>query len=162
MNRNEALEIVKKARKNGETANLSWANLTWAYLSGANLSGADLRGADLSGADLSGAYLSGAYLSGADLSRADLSGANLSGANLTWAYLSGAAGNFMTFYVPGGHHAIAAGGYISIGCERHTYQEWLENGVEIGKANHYPDDLIQVYMTWIKLAVDTLTKLEAK
>lgn len=112
---------------------------------------ANLIGANLSGANLRGAYLRGAYLTGADLTGADLRGADLTGAD----------GQFCTGYF-GKHHAIAAGGYISIGCERHTYQEWLDNGEQIGKANGYSDDEIDDYMSWIKLAIRCLTRNEAQ
>lgn len=97
----------------------------------------------------------------ADLTGANLRGANLTGANLLYANLSGANGQFCTGYF-GKHHAIAAGGYISIGCQRHTYQEWLDNGEQIGKANGYSDDEIDDYMSWIKLAIRCLTRNEAQ
>lgn len=98
----------------------------------ADLSGANLRWADLSGADLRFAYLSGADLRG--------------------AYLSGASGTFSSY--GGRHNGIAVGGYISIGCERHTYQEWLDHGVEIVKQNEYTDAEIKHYMDWIVSAIE--------
>ena len=122
------------------------ANLRGADLRGADLSGADLRGANLSGADLRGANLRRAYLSGADLRRADLRGAK---------------GNFVIGYF-GKHHAIAAGGYISIGCERHTYQEWLDNGIQIGKDNGYTDAEASDYMDWIRIAIRALKHMNGK
>ena len=112
---------------------------------------ADLRDADLREADFSRADLRGANLRDADLRRADLSGADLSGAD----------GNFVAGYY-GKHHATAAGGYICIGCERKTYQEWLDNGVQIGKDNEYTDDEIADYMDWIKLAIRALERMERK
>jgi hypothetical protein len=127
----------------------------WTFLinlSEANLSGADLRGANLSGADLRGADLRGANLRAANLSGANLSGADLRGANLSGANLSGADGDFTIGYF-GQHHAIAAGGYIFIGCEQYTYDEWLEGYEAIGRANDYSDDEIADYGVWIKLAV---------
>ncbi len=93
---------------------------------------ANLRGADLSGADLREADLRGANLGGADLGRAK-------GKNFCLGYF-------------GRHHAIAAGGYISIGCERHTYQEWLDNYQEIGKKYNYSDEEIEIYGQWIEMA----------
>jgi hypothetical protein len=125
-----------------------------ADLSGADLRGTDMRDADLSGADLRGADLRRADLSGADLRRANLRGANLSGANLSDAEGQYAAASF------GKHQAIAAGGYISIGCERHTYQEWLDNYQQIGKANGYTEAEIARYGAWIKLATDWLIEAE--
>ena len=86
----------------------------------ANLSGADLSGADLSGADLSGAYLSGANLSGADLSGANLSGANLSGADLSGESLFSAP-LFVSTQI---WQVTITHGYMSIGCQRHTHDEW--------------------------------------
>ena len=128
------------------------ANLRGADLRGADLRGADLRGANLSGANLSGADLRGADLRGADLRWADLRGADLREANLREADLSEASGGFTTGYF-GRHHAVAAGGYISIGCERHTYDEWLANAEAIGQENRYTADEIADYVAWIKLAV---------
>jgi uncharacterized protein YjbI with pentapeptide repeats len=170
MNRTDVEQIVHAAREKGEQPDLRDADLRGADLSDADLSGVDLRGAYLSYADLSGAYLlladlrgadlsdadlSGADLSGADLSYADLSGADLRGADLSRADLSRASGNFATGFF-GKHHAIAAGGYIFIGCERHTYAEWLERGQEIGRASGYDDAETVRYMAWIKLAVEWL------
>ena len=147
-------------------SNLSVANLRGADLGGADLGGADLGGAnlswaDLSGADLRGADLGWANLSWADLSGADLRGADLGGANLRGADLRGAKGNFVICYF-GNYHAIAAGGYISIGCERHTYQEWLDNGEQIGKDNFYTDDEIADYMDWIRIAIRALERMNRK
>jgi len=150
MNQKDVERIISEARAKREIPDLRGANLRGANLRGADLSWADLRGANLSQADLSWAALRGA-----DLRGADLRGAYLSDADLIGADLSGAIGNFATGYL-GGHHAIAAGGYISIGCERHTYAEWVANGVEIGEDNGYTDAEIARYMAWIKLAVDWL------
>ena len=90
-----------------------------------------------------------------------LGGADLRGADLRWAYLGGAKGNFVIGYF-GNHHAIAAGGYISIGCERHTYQEWLDNGEQIGKDNFYIDDEIADYMDWIRIAIRALERMNGE
>jgi hypothetical protein len=115
---------------------------------------ADLSGADLSEADLSEADLSGADLSGADLRWAYLRWANLSGADLSDAEIIAAVGQF------GLHQAIAAGGYISIGCERHDYQHWLDHYEEIGRGYGYTEAEIARYGAWIKLVVDWLTEAE--
>ena len=90
-------------------------------------------------ADLRDAYLRDADLRGADLRRANLH------------YLIGNLGK---------HIALAVGGYISIGCEYHTYENWLEHAEEIGKANNYTADEIARYVAWIKLAVELLKPLE--
>ena len=103
--------------------------------------------------------LSLANLSEANLSGADLSGADLRGANLRLANLSGADGDFTIGYF-GQHHAIAAGGYIFIGCEQYTYDEWLEGYEAIGRANDYSDDEIADYGVWIKLAVARQRRIE--
>ncbi len=118
-------------------------------LSGANLRGANLRDANLRDADLRDADLRWANLSGADLRGADLRGANLRGAR----------GPFTTGYF-GGHDAVAAGGYVSIGCERHTYGEWLANYKAVGAANGYSADMIADYGAWIALAVARQRRIE--
>lgn len=105
-----------------------------------NLNRADLRGANLCGVDLRGV----------DLSDADLSGATLSGATGPFT-----AGSF------GRHTAIAAGGYISIGCERHTYDEWLSQYEGIGRENGYSREEIADYGAWIKQAVARQRRIEA-
>ena len=104
---------------------------------------------NLSRADLSRAHLFGANLSGADLSRANLSRANLSEA--VGPFTSGSFGR---------HHAVAAGGFISVGCERHTYEEWLDRYEEIGRANDYTSDEIADYGAWIRLAVARQRRIE--
>jgi len=54
MNNDELTEILKKARLNGQQADLRGADLSWADLRWADLNGADLRRADLLEADLRG------------------------------------------------------------------------------------------------------------
>jgi hypothetical protein len=115
---------------------------------------ADLSRADLRGTDMRDADLSGADLRGADLRRADLSGADLRRADMRDAEGQYALASF------GKHQAIAAGGYISIGCERHTYQEWLDNYQQIGVANRYTEAEIARYGAWIKIAVEWLSEAE--
>ena len=81
--------------------------------------------------------------------------------NLTGADLRGAVGSF-TLGCFGRHHAIAAGGYISIGCERHTYDYWLRNAKEIGQAHEYTAEEIADYAAWIQLAVARQRRIEAE
>lgn len=95
----------------------------------------------------------------ANLRGANLSEANLSEADLRGADLSGATGNFVTFSV-GRHEAVFAGGYGCIGCERHEYQVWLDNGHEIGENNNYSGEEITRYMAMIKIAVEWLRSVE--
>ena len=96
----------------------------------------------------------GINLREANLTGADLTGADLTGANLTGAYGPFTAGSF------GRHHAVAAGGHISIGCQRHTYAEWLEHYEKIGRANGYSNDEIADYGAWIRLAVARQRRIE--
>ncbi len=140
-------------------ADLSVADLRWADLSHADLRGAGLRWADLSHADLRWADLSVADLRWADLSHADLRWADLSHADLSHADLRGADGPF-TLGAFGRHGGIAVGGYITIGCERHTYDEWLERYEEIGKKHNYTNDEIADYGAWIQLAVARQQRIE--
>ena len=123
----------KEGSVDGVRAILRWANLHGTDLHAADLYGADLRYTNFSAADLSDASLRNASLTGADLSDANL---------------RGATGPFSTFF-GGRHHAVAAGGYASIACERHTIAEWRERGQEIGRANNYSDAEIERYMAWI-------------
>ncbi len=116
---------------------------------------------DLRMTDLSGADLSEADLSRADLSEADLSEANLRGADLRRANLSDAIGPF-TIGSFGRHMAIAAGGYISIGCKRLTYDKWLEQYEGIGRRNGYTDEEIADYGAWIQLAVARQRRIEGE
>ncbi len=111
--------------------------------------------------DLSGANLSGADLSWANLGGADLCWAGLGGADLSGAVLSRADGPFTTGYF-GRHHAIAAGGYIAIGCERHSYTEWLEQAEKIGRRYEYSAAEISDYVAWIRLAVARQQLVEAE
>ena len=120
-------------------AGIAAAGLPTQWLPAINLSRADLRGADLSRADLRGA----------DLSEADLSGANLSGA--VGPFAVGAFGR---------HTAIAAEGYIVIGCERHDYDWWLANYEACGQRNGYTPEEIADYGAWIQLAVARQRRIE--
>ena len=147
-------EYAAERHENDEQIDLSGADLREAGLIGANLRGANLRWADLRGADLREAGLIWANLRGANLR-----GANLRGANLRGADLSGADGPF-TLGAFGRHEGIAVGGYIAIGCERHTYDEWLERYEEIGKRHNYTTDEIADYGAWIHLAVTRQRRIE--
>ena len=109
---------------------------------------ADLSGANLSGADLSGANLFEANLSEADLSEANLFGAGLSGANLSKANLFGAK---IVVFQFSKHFAFYHEGFIQIGCEYHSLDEWLKDYKKIGKDNKYTDLEIEAYGDWIKL-----------
>lgn len=145
---------------------LTGANLTGAVLTGANLYGAVLRYANLTGAvlrsaDLRSANLTGANLRSADLRSADLRSADLTGANLSYAKLTDASGSHFVIFQFGKHCAVFAGGYGSIGCERHTYQEWLDNYQTIGKDNGYTDDECIRYGKLIAMAVEYLLEVES-
>ena len=98
--------------------------------------------------------LSGVNLRWADLIEANLRGADLRGADMRWADGPFTLGAF------GRHGGIAVGGYITIGCERHTYDEWLERYEEIGKRHNYTTDEIADYGAWIHLAVTRQRRIE--
>lgn len=115
----------------------------------------DLRSANLRGANLREANLDGANLSGANLRETNLRETNLDGANL-----SGAVGPFTTGSF-GSHTGVAAGGYIVIGCQRHTYDWWLAEYESIGRKNEYSDDEIADYGAWIRLAVARQRRIES-
>ena len=115
--------------------------------------------AALSRADLSRAVLSRAVLSGANLREANLNWADLSEADLSGANLSGAVGPFAVGAF-GRHTAIAAGGYIVIGCERHDYDWWLANYEACGQRNGYTPEEIADYGAWIQLAVARQRRIE--
>jgi hypothetical protein len=116
-------------------------------------------GIDLSGANLTVADLTRANLTGANLTGANLGGADLTGANLGRADLTGAEGPFTHGYF-GRHHAVAAGGFISIGCERHDYEWWLNNYQKCGSRHGYTADEIADYGAWIELAVARQRRIE--
>lgn len=84
---------------------------------------------------------------------------DLSGADLSWADLSGADGPFTVGFF-GRYFGIAAGGYIAIGYERHSYEAWLANYEEIGHKHEYTADEIADYGAWIKLAVARQRRIE--
>jgi len=140
MDREEVIEIIRKAREEGEIPDLH---------------GADLYAVDLSGVDLRKSNLTRANLSCCVLYGAELSDAKLDGIDLRWSDLRGATGSFSIFGA-GKHTAIAAGGYISIGCERHTYKHWLKHYIKIGEVNGYTEAEIERYGKWIKDAVKWL------
>ncbi len=159
MNRKKNKQVLDQCNENPVGADLAGADLAGADLVGADLAWANLSWANLTGADLAGANLAGANLAGANLGKADLTGANLTGANLTEADLTEAIGTFATGSF-GKHHAVAAGGYISIGCHRFTYAHWLENFQAMGKEAEYTDAEIGRYGAWIKMVVEWLAENE--
>jgi hypothetical protein len=123
---------------NFSDANLIGANLIDANLIGANLSGAYLRGANLSDANLRDANFSDANLIGANFSDANLIGANLIGANLRGEILAIAPITICGIY----WNVLITESYLTIGCQRHTHEEWKafddENIAEMhSKANEF-------------------------
>ena len=77
------------------------------------------------------------------------------GADFRGADLRGAVGKFAVGKF-GRHQGVAVGGYISIGCERHTFDHWLKNFEKIGESNDYSEQEIAMYGQWIKMAVEWL------
>lgn len=166
-------------------SSLIGVTLTRAKLNGASLRSVKLRGAllidaemayvkmdkcDARGADFTGAFLGGADLSVGRFSRSKMRNANLVDANLSYSafrradltnakligtVLVGASGPFCIGKFLR-HDAVAVGGYITIGCERHTYDEWLSGYEEIGKANRYTDRQIRAYGKWIVMVTEIL------
>lgn len=150
------LYAVKLCKVNLSNANIRLSNLSGGYLMNSVFDGADMSVTRLCNANLRGSSFKGVSFRWADFSRADLRYADLTNADFTHACLNGAVGPFVTGYFQGGHNAIAAGGYISIGCERHNYKHWRMFGGQIGRKNGYSSDLIDVYSSWIDLAIKTL------
>ena len=153
------LREVNLSRADLAGADLREANLAGVNLTEANLTEANLTEANLTWADLTGADLTWADLTRANLTRANLTGATLTGADLTGANLTEAEGPFTHGYF-GRHHAVAAGGYISIGCERHAYEWWLNNHQKCGSRHWYTADEIADYGAWIELAVARQRRIE--
>jgi uncharacterized protein YjbI with pentapeptide repeats len=130
-------------------ANLSEANLSGANLSEANLSGAYLHGANLSNANLSEANLYKANLNGASLHGANLHGANLSYANLSKADLANIIGKNILVFKYKMHPAYYVDGYIHIGCEYRSVEDWVENYEKVGLDNDYTKNEISRYGDFI-------------
>ena len=108
--------------REGEKADLSGYNLTKA-----DLRGTDLRNTDLIETNLEYTNLSEVNLEGADLFGADLREANLEGANLIGANFFNTVGNgkeIITLVLPM-HIVNMTKHSIQIGCENHTYEEWI-------------------------------------
>lgn len=119
---------------------------------------ASLIKANLMHASLEKANLTCANLSYSDLRFADLDGANLTDAVLTGVDLYGATGPF-AFASFGKHTAVAAGGWISIGCQRYSYDQWLADGYSIGSRHFYSQEQMDIYMKWVRMAIDWLEPL---
>ena len=169
-------ELVETAVRNGvnlrganlicadlREANLREANLRKVDLRGANLRGASLSCADFREADLRGANLRETNLREADLRGADLRGANLREANFQWvdlrrADLSGTdlPHPIYQFYL-GRHHAVAQPTELRIGCEVHSWEHWLSNYAEIGRAANMSEADIELYGEVIKLFYRLIT-----
>jgi hypothetical protein len=163
----EVLELHAKyllGDPEGVRANLKGAKLWSADLEGADLRGADLSGANLRDANLGVADLYGANLAGANLLGADLEGANLRGANLTGANLLGVILHETKLDVPiytfslGRHSAVATKDYLQIGCERHDWNTWTEDGFieKLGRKESYSTEDINIYRTQIQITYSHL------
>lgn len=108
----------------GKRANLRNADLSFRTLDSADLRSADLRSADLTRSNLRNADLCYANLSYADFSDADLRRIKV-----------------QTFFVLRNKiHKSSIG--LRIGCEKHSYDHWLKNYLEIGKKAKRSDEEI--------------------
>ena len=143
MKTDELKEILSKHQQwlAGEEGGVR-ADLYWADLRGADLRWADLREADLRWADLSGADLHWADLRGADLREADLRG----------AYLRETC---VVSFRAGQHQAVGCSEYLSIGCERHTWEHWAEHYQIIGAKAGYSPAEIKLYGAFIQAYMET-------
>jgi hypothetical protein len=138
------------------------SDLALVNLSNCNLERADFTGSDLVYANFDNVFaevasftnsnVAGASFRNAKLAYADFTGANLARVDFTNADLRNVIGNICTFCF-GRHFAVAAGGYISIGCEKHSYQVWLSNYQYIGQKHGYTEDEIYLYGHWIETAI---------
>lgn len=139
----------------GAHADLRGVNLRGVNLRGVNLSDANLRGANLSYANITGVNLSYADLTGVNFSYANLSGVNLSGANLI-----GAIGNgkeVRTLQTPI-YIVTCYKNIIQIGCERHTFQEWL--GFDDKTISDMEDGALEFWGEWKTLILDFSSKIK--
>ena len=76
------------------------------------------------------------------------------------ANLRGADLPHVVIFQAGKHQGLFCGGYGKIGCEKHTYKDWLDNGRQIGKKHDYSDAEIEAYMAMIEAAVKYLATVE--
>ena len=69
------------------------------------------------------------------------------------ALVSGDGWETSPLYIRGSKYSLTncKHGYIKIGCETHTIDEWLANGVEIGKKNGFNDAEIAEYTAYVEL-----------
>ena len=123
---------------------------------------ADLRDADLRGADLTDAYLRDADLRDADLSGADLTDADLTDADLRGSDLRDAKNVGLPIISISGtaHSFYYHDGIIRVGCEKHTFQHWIENYRFIGKNNDYAPEQIKEYFGYIKMCKKYIKELK--
>ena len=58
-------------------------------------------------------------------------------------------------YIQGTRHSLTNCAYktIKIGCEKHSFDHWMYNFVEIGKKNKYSSKEIEEYSKYIELTV---------
>lgn len=108
-------------------------------------------------ANLQGANLRDANLWGANLRDANLQGANLQGANLEDANFNGTCLQdkvIVQFSFDNRHQAILIGDELSIGCEKHSLDHWLEHYESIGKSSQYTDAEIRAYGILIKACAE--------
>lgn len=113
---------------------------------------ANLSEVNLSEANLSRVNLSGASLYRADLSRANLSDADLSRTNLSYTCIPSLVLEKHTAFA----FKLKDDIVIKIGCEQHTYKEWLKIYSYLGKKNDYSKAQQKHYLAGIKLLASVI------
>jgi len=68
---------------------------------------------------------------------------------------SGNAWDKSPLFIQGTLYGVTNGahGVIQIGCERHTFKEWLKNGKDIAKQHGFTDAQIKEYKAIVKFVV---------
>lgn len=85
----------------------------------------------------------------------------LKGANFTRARATNLFGPISVCSL-GYHTAIAAGGYISIECQRYDYERWLDLAYIIGEQYGYTERDVARYLAWAKIVIPWLEEEEAE
>jgi hypothetical protein len=155
---------IKEALEENSTVDFTGARLSGIDLAGTNLTEINLTRADLAGANLFKSNLFDADLTWADLTGADLTGTNLIGTNLFGVNFCKTIGVKLPIISIFGsiHNFCYYNGEITIGCECHTVQYWIENYKTMGARHNYSPEQIDEYFGYIKMCEKYLWTQEEK
>ena len=129
-----------------------------ARISGGAISGGEIYGsARISGCEIYGGEIYGGVISGGVISGS----ARIYGGEISGGVISGGVISKTPLQIQGSRDflIVISNEFISIGCQCHSLEYWLENYIEIGHDYNYSESQIAEYSEYFKL-IEKLFKME--